>query len=83
MSAAPGPIRATDETEVNAGAQNVPPVANAGDDLVHERGGVLAAAQEVESDLVKEIREQIRNGEYLTEEKLNIAIARLLKEILG
>ena len=29
------------------------------------------------------IREQIRKGEYLTEEKLNIAIARLLKEILG
>ena len=44
---------------------------------------VLSQAPEVESELVKEIREQIRKGEYLTEEKLNIAICRLLKEILG
>ena len=32
---------------------------------------------------VKEIREQILKGEYMTEEKLNVAICRMLKEILG
>ena len=44
---------------------------------------LLAKAPEVQSDLVEEIREKIRKGEYLTEEKLNVAIYRLLKEILG
>ncbi|MHC4859335.1 MAG: flagellar biosynthesis anti-sigma factor FlgM [Planctomycetota bacterium] len=44
---------------------------------------LLSTAPEVRSDLVNEIREQIRRGEYLTEEKLNVAICRLLKEILG
>ena len=44
---------------------------------------LLSQSPEVENDLVVEIREQIRNGEYLTEEKLNVAIYRLLKEILG
>ncbi len=44
---------------------------------------LLSQAPEVESDLISEIREQIRSGEYLSEEKLNIAICRLLKEILG
>ncbi len=44
---------------------------------------LLSQAPEVDSDLVDEIREQIRRGEYLTEEKLNVAIYRLLKEILG
>jgi anti-sigma28 factor (negative regulator of flagellin synthesis) len=44
---------------------------------------LLSQAPEVRSDLVEEIREQIQRGEYLTEEKLNVAICRLLKEILG
>ena len=62
----------------------------ANEDLVRERYPRLARILDllsqtpgVESDLGAEIREQIRKGEYLTEEKLNIAIARLLKEILG
>ena len=44
---------------------------------------LLSQAPQVRSDLVQEIQEQIRKGEYLTEEKLNVAIYRLLKEILG
>ena len=44
---------------------------------------LLSKSPEVRSDLVEEIRELIRRGEYLTEEKLNVAIYRLLKEILG
>jgi hypothetical protein len=36
----------------------------------------------VRSDLVNEIRERILKGEYLTEEKLNTAIYRMLKDIL-
>ena len=44
---------------------------------------VLSNVEGVRSDLVKEIQESIRKGEYLTEEKLNVAISRLLKEILG
>ena len=62
----------------------------ANEDLVRERYPRLARILDllsqtpgVESDLGAEIREQIRKGAYLTEEKLNIAIARLLKEILG
>ena len=44
---------------------------------------LLSQSPDVRDDLVEEIREQIKNGEYLTEEKLNVAICRLLKEILG
>ena len=44
---------------------------------------VLSQAPQVRSDLVQEIREQILKGEYMTEEKLNVAICRMLKEILG
>ena len=44
---------------------------------------VLSQTPQVRSDLVQEIREQILKGEYLTEEKLNVAIYRMLKEILG
>jgi hypothetical protein len=44
---------------------------------------LLSQAPGVRSDLVMEIQEQIRRGEYLTEEKLNIAIYRLLKDLLG
>lgn len=44
---------------------------------------VLSHAPQVRSDLVQEIREQILKGEYMTEEKLNVAICRMLKEILG
>jgi hypothetical protein len=44
---------------------------------------VLSSSPDVRGELIEEIREMIRKGEYLTEEKLNIAIYRLLKEILG
>jgi anti-sigma28 factor (negative regulator of flagellin synthesis) len=44
---------------------------------------LLSQAPGVRSDLVKEIEEQIRKGEYLTEDKLNVAIYRLLKDLLG
>jgi hypothetical protein len=44
---------------------------------------LLSQAPGVRSDLVREIEEQIRKGEYLTEEKLNVAIYRLLKDLLG
>jgi hypothetical protein len=43
---------------------------------------LLSQTPGVRSDLVNEIQEQIRNGEYLTEEKLNVAIYRLLKDLL-
>ena len=43
---------------------------------------VLSQSPGVRSELVEEIQEQIRNGEYLTEEKLNVAIYRLLKDLL-
>jgi len=44
---------------------------------------LLSTAKGVRQDVVDDIREQIQRGKYLTEEKLNIAISRLLKEILG
>jgi len=61
----------------------------ANSDLVRQRYPRLAKILEllsgspgVRQDLVEEIQEQIRKGEYLSEEKLNIAIYRLLKDIL-
>ncbi len=44
---------------------------------------VLSRDPGIRTDLVEEIQARIRKGEYLTEEKLNLAIHRLLKEILG
>jgi len=44
---------------------------------------ILASTPDVRSDLVEEIRGQIDRGEYLTEDKLNFAIYRMLKEILS
>lgn len=44
---------------------------------------LLSSTPEVRSDLVEEIRGQIDRGEYLTEDKLNFAIYRMLKEILS
>jgi anti-sigma28 factor (negative regulator of flagellin synthesis) len=43
---------------------------------------LLSASPGVRQDLVDEIKAQIKQGEYLTEEKLNVAIYRLLKDIL-
>lgn len=62
----------------------------ANSELVRKRYPKLARILEllsqepgVRSDLVREIQERIRNGEYLTEEKLNVAIYRMLKDLLG
>jgi hypothetical protein len=44
---------------------------------------ILSSTPDVRGDLVEEIRGQIDRGEYLTEDKLNFAIYRMLKEILS
>ena len=45
--------------------------------------GMLSEVSGVRDDLVDDIRDQIDSGEYLTEEKLNEAIHRLLREIMA
>jgi hypothetical protein len=45
--------------------------------------GMLSGVSGVRNDLVEDIRDQIDCGEYLTEEKLNEAIHRLLREIMA
>ncbi|MCU0725197.1 MAG: hypothetical protein MUE73_05325 [Planctomycetes bacterium] len=44
---------------------------------------LLTRTPGVRSELLEDIRRRIESGEYLTEEKLNVAICRLLKDILG
>lgn len=44
---------------------------------------LLSHTPDVREDLVEEIRGQIDQGDYLTEDKLNFAIYRMLKEILS
>lgn len=44
---------------------------------------MLSGVGAVRQDLVAEIRGQIERGEYLTEDKLNEAIHRLLREIMA
>ena len=45
--------------------------------------GMLSQVDGVRHELVEEIRGQIERGEYLTEDKLNEAIYRLLREIMA
>ncbi len=45
--------------------------------------GMLSKVDGVREDLVDEIKSQIARGEYLTEDKLNEAIYRLLREIMA
>ena len=45
--------------------------------------GMLAGVDGVREDLVEEIRARIARGDYLTEDKLNDAIHRLLREIMA
>ncbi len=45
--------------------------------------GMLSRVDGVREELVCEIRDQIRSGTYLTEEKLNEAIHRLLREVMA
>jgi len=44
---------------------------------------MLSGVGVVRNDVVAEIRGQIERGEYLTEDKLNEAIHRLLREIMA
>ncbi len=44
---------------------------------------LLSRTPGVHADVIDDIRQQIKEGRYLSEEKLNVAICRLLKEILG
>jgi len=43
----------------------------------------LSAIPEVRMEKVLEVKRQIEKGEYETKDKINIAIDRILKEILG
>jgi hypothetical protein len=45
--------------------------------------GMLSSMDGVRDELVEEIRGQIARGDYLTEDKLNEAIYRLLREIMA
>ena len=45
--------------------------------------GMLSGVEGVREELVEEIRAKIGRGEYLTEDKLNEAIHRLLREIMA
>jgi len=45
--------------------------------------GMLSEVSGIRHDLVDDIRSRIDRGEYLTEEKLNEAIHRLLREIMA
>jgi hypothetical protein len=43
---------------------------------------MLAATPAVRTELIDEIRRQLAEGRYLTEEKLDLAIYRMLKDVL-
>jgi hypothetical protein len=43
---------------------------------------MLARTREVRSELVDDIRSQMQDGRYLSPEKLNLAIHRMLKDAL-
>ena len=45
--------------------------------------GLLTNVGGVREDLVADIKDQVGRGEYLTEDKLNEAIHRLLREIMA
>ena len=45
--------------------------------------GLLTGVDGVREELVSDIRTQIEHDEYLTEDKLNEAIHRLLREIMA
>ena len=44
---------------------------------------MLSRTPDARQDLVSEIRTQLANGTYMTEDRLNVAIYRLLKDILS
>lgn len=43
---------------------------------------MLAHTREVRTELVDDIRAQLDDGSYMSEEKLNLAIYRMLKDAL-
>ena len=43
---------------------------------------MISSSPSARAELVADIRAQVRNGSYLNEEKLNLAIYRLLRDIL-
>ena len=45
--------------------------------------GMLSGVDGVREELVEDIRNKIERGDYLTEDKLNEAIYRLLREIMA
>ncbi len=59
--------------------QDIPPRFRQLTDLV----SMLSRVDGVREELVIEIRAQIQAGTYLTEEKLNEAIHRLLREVMA
>lgn len=59
--------------------QDIPPRFRRLTDLV----SMLSRVDGVREELVVEIRAQIQAGTYLTEEKLNEAIHRLLREVMA
>jgi hypothetical protein len=44
---------------------------------------MLSAAPGVRSELVDELHRQVEGGGYMSEEKLDLAIGRMLKDILA
>ncbi len=45
--------------------------------------GLLSRSPSVRSELVADIRAQVRAGTYVNAEKLDLAIYRMLKDVLG
>ena len=44
---------------------------------------MLTRSREVRTELVDDIRAQMDSGKYMREEKLNLAIYRMLKDVLA
>lgn len=44
---------------------------------------LLSRSREVRTELVDDIRAQMEDGSYMREEKLNLAIYRMLKDVLA
>jgi hypothetical protein len=43
---------------------------------------MISSSTDARRELVADIRERVASGDYVTEERLNLAIYRLLKDIL-
>ena len=67
---------------IRRGALLRPSQATEGEDLRHLLK-MISSSTDARSELVEDIRRQIEAGTYVTEEKLNVAIYRLLKDILS